>query len=123
MAQDLNTSKTFLLTEAIKEAGWTKDALDHNQTLNNPFGVNKINSKGKASGNVAYSSLDAAIDYWKGQFGDQVRGTQTAQDFINGLEYPPPGGHRVNPYPDKYVPAYLQDYSTMVKFMKLCGIQ
>jgi hypothetical protein len=50
MAQDLNTTKTLMLTEAAKEGGWTTKNLDHNQPLNNPFGVNKINSKGQASG-------------------------------------------------------------------------
>jgi hypothetical protein len=123
MAQDLNTSNTFLLTEAAKEGGWTTNHLDHNQPLNNPFGVNKINSQGKAAGNVAYPTVDAAIDYWKGRFGEQVRGTQTAQDFINGLEYPPPGGHRVNSNVKDYVRDYLDVYNSMVKYMKLCGVQ
>ena len=56
MASDLNTLKALLLTEAAKEGGWTTGSLDHNQPLNNPFGVNKINGKGQAAGNIQYPS-------------------------------------------------------------------
>ena len=122
MAQDLNTTKTLMLTEAAKEGGWTTKNLDHNQPLNNPFGVNKINSKGQASGNIAYPTLDAAIDYWKGRFGDRVRGTQTADDFINGLENPAQG-QPYNANVEGYTKAFKGVYDSMVKYMKTCGIQ
>jgi len=121
MAQDLNTTKTLMLTEAAKEGGWTTKNLDHNQPLNNPFGVNKI-SGGKAAGNVAYPTLDAAIDYWKGRFGDRVQGTQTADKFINGLEHPAQG-QPYNTNVDGYTKAYMDVYNSMVKYMKTCGIQ
>jgi hypothetical protein len=121
MAQDLNTTKTLMLTEAAKEGGWTTKNLDHNQPLNNPFGVNKISGR-KAAGNVSYPTLDAAIDYWKGRFGDRVQGTQTADNFINGLEHPAQG-QPYNTNVDGYTKAYMDVYKSMVKYMKTCGIQ
>jgi hypothetical protein len=121
MAQDLNTTNTLMLTEAAKEGGWTTKNLDHNQPLNNPFGVNKI-SGGKAAGNVAYPTLDAAIDYWKGRFGDRVQGAQTADDFLKGLQHPSTG-QPYNTQDPKYEDKFRAINNSMLKFMKLCGIQ
>jgi RHS repeat-associated protein len=121
MAQDLNTTKTLMLTEAAKEGGWTTKNLDHNQPLNNPFGVNKI-SKGQAAGNVAYASLDDAIQYWGGRFGDRVRGAQTADDFLKGLQHPSTG-QPYNTQDPKYEDKFRAINNSMLKFMKLCGIQ
>jgi hypothetical protein len=122
MAKDLGTTKTLMLTQAAKEAGWTKDSLDHNQPLNNPFGVNRINNKGQAAGNIKYSSLDDAIQYWKQRFGDRVRGTQTADDYINGLERPTKGDP-YNANVAKYTKDFMNVYNTMLKYMKICGIK
>jgi hypothetical protein len=121
MAQDLNTTLTLLLTHAAKEAGWNNKYLDHNQPLNNPFGVNIIRN-GKAVGNVSYPSLDAAIGYYEQKYNDRIGGTQTPDDFINGLEHPAQG----QPYNADiagYTTEYKKIYNTMLKFMKLCGIQ
>jgi hypothetical protein len=85
MGDDLNTHEDFLLTLAAKEAGWTQSALDHNEPLNNPFGVNTIKD-GRAAGNKSYNSLDEAIQEWKRIFGDRVRDTQKLQEFIDGLQ-------------------------------------
>jgi hypothetical protein len=79
LAQDLDTKLSLVLTHAAKEAGWN---IDHDQQLNNPFDVNKI-KKGKAAGNIAYPSLEAAIDYYKARFGPNVAGSRTADDYIN----------------------------------------
>ena len=120
MAQDLNTTLTLLLTHAAKEAGWNNKYLDHNQPLNNPFGVNNI-SKGKAVGNASYPSLDAAIDYYEKRYA-RLRGAQTPEDFINALERP---AHDIpfNSDVEHYTTEYMKVYNTMLKFMKLCGIQ
>jgi hypothetical protein len=91
MAKDLNTTKTLMLTMAVKEAGWTARDLDHNEPLNNPFGVNRINNRGQAAGNIKYSSLDEATRYWKQRFGDRVRGAQSVDDFLKGLQHPTQG--------------------------------
>jgi len=69
MASDLKTTKTLMLTMAAKEGGWTVKHLNHNQRLNNPFGVNRINKKGQAAGNIHYRSLDDAITSWENMFG------------------------------------------------------
>ncbi|HXG06304.1 MAG TPA: RHS repeat-associated core domain-containing protein [Nitrososphaera sp.] len=122
MAKNLNTSLALLLTLAAKEGGWITSHLDHNQPLNNPFGVNRINRRGRAAGNVRYSSLDAAIQYWIGRFGDRVRGTKTVDDFINGLQHPSQGApynSATHGYDDKF----RDVYKSVLKFMKICGIE
>jgi hypothetical protein len=120
MAQDLNTTKELLLMHAAREGGWTTKDLDHNQPLNNPFGVNKI-AKGQAVGNVNYPSLNAAIEYYEGRFGDRVRGTQTPEDFAYGLQHPK-NGQRFNSADPKYEEHLKGLYSSVLKFEKLCGI-
>ncbi len=122
MAQDLNTTLTLVLTHAAKEAGWTNANLDHNQPLNNPFGINKIKN-GKAAGNIAYPSLDAAIDYYKARFGPNVGGSRTADDYINGLEHPPNGQPPFNSKIDDYTKAFKNVNASMINFMRICGIQ
>jgi RHS repeat-associated protein len=121
MAQDVNTTLTLMLTLAAKEGGWTTGDLNHNQPLNNPFGVNRI-SHGRAAGNVHYPSLDAAIQYWEETFGDRVRGAQSAEAFINGLEHPAQGAP-YNKNIEKYTKVFMDVYSSMLKYMKICGIQ
>jgi len=110
MAQDLNTTKALMFTLAAKEGGWIKEHLDHNQPLNNPFGVNRI-KYGRAAGNVNYPSLDAAIEYWKQRFGDRVRGTQTPDAFINGLERPAQGAP-YNRNVEQYTKAFMDVYNS-----------
>ena len=122
MAQDLNTTTTLMLTMAAKEGGWTKGDLDHNQPLNNPFGVNFINNQGQAAGNVGYSSLDPAIQYWEQRYGDRVQGTQSIDTFLKGLQHPPKG----DPYNSKdpnYETKFRAVYNSMIKYMKICSIQ
>jgi RHS repeat-associated protein len=120
MAQDLNTTKELLLTHAAKEGGWTTSDLNHNQPLNNPFGVNNI-SKGKAVGNVPYPSLDAAIGYYEQRYA-RLQGTQTPEDFINRLEHPAQGAP-YNKNVKTYTTEYMKVYNSMLKYMKICGIQ
>jgi len=122
MAKDLNTTKTLLLTLAAKEGGWTTEHLNHNQPLNNPFGVNSINRKGQAAGNIRYTTLDEAIKYWKQRFGDRVRGAQTVDAFINGLERPTTGDP-YNANVDAYTKEFKNVHNTMLRYMSACGIQ
>jgi hypothetical protein len=68
MASDLSTTQQLMLTMAAKEGGWTAAALNHNQPLNNPFGVNTIKN-GRAAGNKSYPTLGAAIQDWENKFG------------------------------------------------------
>ncbi|MBI4334830.1 MAG: glucosaminidase domain-containing protein [Chloroflexi bacterium] len=72
MAGNLNVPENFLLILAAKEGGWTKNHLDHNMPINNPFGVNEINERGQAAGNKAYGSLDEAIQDWVRRFGNSA---------------------------------------------------
>jgi RHS repeat-associated protein len=76
LAKDLGTTKRFILTLAAKEAGWHKLDPDHNQPLNNPFGVNRIR-RGRTVGNVKYPSLDAAIEDWTRMYGECEREEDT----------------------------------------------
>jgi RHS repeat-associated protein len=122
MAKDLNTTLALLLTLAAREGGWTAADINHNLPLNNPFGVNRINRRGQAAGNVDYPSLDAAIQYWEETFGDRVRGAQTPDAFINGLEHPEQG-QPYNTNVEKYTKAFMAVYDSVLKFMEICGIQ
>ena len=122
MASDLSTQKTVLLTLAAKEGGWTKEDLDHNMPLNNPFGVQLIRN-GKAVGNIDYTprgGLDAAINHWKTLYADRVRGAKTAEDFVKGLQHPEKG----DPY-NTATPSWEKDFHRidMAKWMKNCGIK
>jgi RHS repeat-associated protein len=121
MAQELNTTKALMLTMAAKEGGWTKGDLDHNQPLNNPFGVNLIR-KGKAVGNVKYPSLDDATQYWKGRFGSRVSGAQNADDFLRGLQHPAQGDP-YNSVDSDYEGKFRAVNKSMSKYMQLCGVQ
>jgi hypothetical protein len=118
----INTTLSLMLTQAVKEGGWIKEHLDHNQPLNNPFGVNRINGKRQASGNVAYSSLDAAIQDWERRYGDRIRGVQTPDDYIDKLEHPT-NGQPYNAKVDEYTKDFKDDYDSVLKYMKLCGVQ
>jgi hypothetical protein len=122
MASDLNTTKSLMFTMAAKEGGWTEDSLDHNQPLNNPFGVNSINRKGQAAGNIAYPSLQSAVDYWKDKYGGRVGGTQTPDDFVNGLQHPKQG-RPYNSADPKYESKFSAIYKAVQKFMAICGIK
>jgi hypothetical protein len=121
MAQDINTTKELMLTQAVKEGGWDKKGLDHNQPLNNPFGVNRI-SHGRAVGNRNYPSLDAAIQDWKRQYADQVRGAKTPEAFGQGMQHLP-GGAQYNTLNPDYEKEYKDRYADVLRYMKLCGIQ
>jgi hypothetical protein len=120
LAKELDTNSDFLLAHAAKEAGWTMGNLDHNQPLNNPFGVNRINSKGQAAGNVKYSSLDAALDDYKQRYG-HLKGAKTMEDFAYRVKHLPDGRvYNTNP---KYEGELRDLYPSVLKFKKLCGIQ
>jgi hypothetical protein len=131
MALDLNTDKTLLLTLAAMEGGWTTADLNHNMPLSNPFGVNSINRKGQAAGNINYTSLAGgdsaagltlAIKSWENIFGDRVQGVTAPDDFVYGLLHPDHGQpyNTENPNYD----AQFQDLvDTMKKYMEACGIQ
>jgi RHS repeat-associated protein len=125
LAQELDTTRELLLAHAAKEAGWQNADLDHNQPLNNPFGVNTINNKGQAAGNKKYDSLDAALGYWKGRFGSRVKGTRTPEDYVDKIQHPAPG--QGPPYntasKDKYPGQYKAVYDLLIKFEKICGIK
>jgi len=108
-----------MLTMAAKEGGWNDVGLNHNMPLNNPFGINRI-ERGKAVGNVKYPSLEAAISDWKGQFGDRVRGAQTAADFVHGLQHPQTG-QPYNTDDKKYAEKF--NNISMAKWMKICGVE
>jgi RHS repeat-associated protein len=127
MASDLGTTKTLMLTLAAKEAGWTEKDLDHNQPLNNPFGVNKINKKGQAAGNINYPTLGNAIEDWKVQgtaaggipWGERVKGAETPADFVRALQHPTKG----LPY-NTQDPRWEKNFYAieMPKWMERCGI-
>ncbi len=120
-AQDLDTTKTLMLTMAAKEGGWTPQDLAHNMPLSNPFGVNRT-KKGEAAGNINYPSLPAAIAAWEKNFGDRVNGDKDPGDFVHDLQHPDPPDKPYNSKNPNYEKDFEDVYDAVVKFMKLCGI-
>lgn len=120
-AQDLQTTKALMFTMAAKEGGWTQPDLDHNMPLNNPFGVNIIQN-GQAKRNRSYPTLGDAILDWERMFGDRVRGTNSPDDFVYGLQHPDHGFPYNTAHKDEYEDVFQNVYDAVVRFMKLCGI-
>lgn len=108
LAQDLGLPESYLLGLSAYESSYLDD---HNRALNNPFGVTRAGGN-----NIQYKSVDDAISYWKSQYGDQVRGATSAQDFAQRLEgvlngVPVAGWHKynsVNPRWESEVTATVQ---------------
>lgn len=120
LAKDLDTNRDFLLAHAAREAGWQMKDLDHNIPLNNPFGSNYINNKGQAAGNMKFSSLDAALDYYKTKY-NHIKGAKTMEDFAHRVKYLPDG--RVYNSNSAYEGELAGLYSSVLKYKKLCGIE
>lgn len=114
MAKDLNTAHRIMLTLAAKEGGWDKPSLDHNQPLNNPFGVNHIVNR-RAAGNVDYGKdgLPKAISDWESGH-SYVNGITDARTFVQALldhHY-----NTVNPhYADEFMGLYDDVYCAMIR--------
>lgn len=88
---------------------------------NNPFGINKTKN-GQAIGNINYPSLAAAIAAWEKMYGDRVGGDQAPRQFVHDLQNPDPPGNPYNSQNPKYEDQFEQVYNSVVRFMKLCGI-
>ena len=121
MATDMQTTRTLMFTMAAKEGGWTTGALAHNMPLNNPFGVNNIKN-GKAVGNKSYPDAAAAAHDWERLYGNRVRGTQSPDDFVYGLQHPQRGFPYNTAHKDDYEDVFQDVYDSVVTFMRLCGI-
>ncbi len=116
MAKDLDTTKQIMLTLAVKEGGWNKIALDHNQPLQNPFGVNYIVDR-KAAGNKKYTSLQDAINEWK-QNHSYVQGVKDPQAFVNALL-----AHHYNTVNPNYGGEFMDRYADVGRAMISCSVQ
>ena len=106
----------MMLTLAVKEGGWRKIDLDHNQPLNNPFGVNHIRNR-QAVGNVKYVTLAEAIAEWKRMHGEAVRGIKQPEKFVEVLLSR--GYNTVN---SQYADVFMDDYKWVGIAMERCGI-
>ncbi len=122
MAKDLNVDRDFLFALAAKEGGWNDEALDHNQPLNNPFGVNKI-VNGQAAGNKSYSSVTDAVKDWESLFGDRVGGVKTMNDFINGLQHSGRGKRPYNSADPEWEEKLRGLYFSAQLYRRLCHVE
>ncbi len=128
MAADLGTTPQIIMTLAVKEGGWNKPALDHNQPLNNPFGIN-LTKHGSAVGNRRYATLNDATTAWKSERvlnyttqqyvirGEHVRGITDAKKFVTALlelHY-----NTVNP---SYDVEFVARYDDVGRAMKACNV-
>ena len=116
MSKQLETTHQLMLTMAVKEGGWDKKGLDHNQPLNNPFGVNIIRH-GEAAANRPYASLDDAIADWIRQY-SFVKGITDPDKFVGALL-----DHGYNKYKVPYRTAFKEDYVSVGNAMKACGVR
>jgi RHS repeat-associated protein len=117
MASDTDTTMQLILTQAVKEGGWDKTGLDHNQPLNNPFGVNKIEHR-KAVGNVKYASLDDAVKAWEAMYDQYVHGAKDPGTFVQDLL-----NHNYNTVNPNYRQEFEDRYKDVGCAMKACGVQ
>jgi hypothetical protein len=115
MATDMHTTQQILLALAVKEGGWNKPALDHNQPLNNPFGMNRI-VKGRAPGDINYPNLNAAITAWEGSHG-YVNGVQDSQAFVDALL-----AYHYNTVNPNYGSEFMGRYGDVGRAMVACGV-
>ncbi len=115
MAANLNTTLQLVLTLAVKEGGWNKPALDHNQPLNNPFGMNIIKNR-QAAGNAKYQSLKEAVDAWTSSHA-YVRGIKDPAVFVKALL-----DHHYNTVNPHYGKEFVARYDDVGRAMKSCKV-
>jgi hypothetical protein len=77
LADELGIPVGYLLALSAYESGYLDD---HNAALNNPFGLTEAGGN-----NIKFKSIDDAIAYWKSQYGDQVRGVKSLEEFAERL--------------------------------------
>jgi hypothetical protein len=136
LSEKLKVNEDLIWTLAVKEGGWTDQAMDHNLPLNNPWGVNKTEN-GKAVGNKDYPSFDGAIDDWLKQgrgsngkgisWAERVVGSQSATEFINNLQCrsdkvkgDPRPCFKYNSWNPNYDSEYNGRYEDLQYYKKLC---
>ncbi len=73
----LNLPPEYILGLSSYESGWLNS---HNTGLNNPLGL----TRGGAN-NLRFQSNEAAVRYWERLYGEQVRGSTSAEDFVDRL--------------------------------------
>ncbi len=112
MAIQLRTEVVFLVALSAYESGWLDN---HNFGLHNLFGVTNAGRN-----NLRYRSFQAAADDWIRRFGQYVSGTETMQQFIEGLRKVPPNGYNnVNPDYDNTLRSMV---NTVERIAERCGI-
>ena len=104
LAKELGVPEDYILGHFAWESGYLND---HNVALNNPIG---FTAAGK--NNLSFASIDDAIKAYRDQYGQQIRGATSAQDFVERLQgklngKPVPGWHRYNSIDVNYEPHVL----------------
>lgn len=77
-AKQLGLPEDYLLGLSAHESGHLDD---HNFEINNPLGLTHAGGR-----NASYPSIDRAVDYWMGEYGGQVRGATSPEDFASRME-------------------------------------
>jgi len=93
LAASLGLPEDYLLGLSAYESQYDNN---HNMALHNPFGLTAAGGN-----NLRFKSVDDAVKYWKGLYGDQVQGATSAANFVQRLEgklngTPVEGWHRYN---------------------------
>jgi hypothetical protein len=99
LAKELGVPEDYLLGHAAYESGYLDN---HDFPLNNPFGYTKAGGR-----NLAFRSIAAAVAAYRDDYGTQIRGATSAQDFAERIEgrlagKPVPGWRKYNSKTDEY---------------------
>jgi hypothetical protein len=103
-ATELGVNEDFILALSSYESGWYND---HNLGLNNPFGLTKGGGR-----NLKFDSVDNAIDLFKRNYGSQIQGVSTIEEFTRAMLGGPLVYNSVNP---KWAVKVQEQYRTIVR--------
>jgi hypothetical protein len=100
-AASLDLPRDYLQGLAAFETGYYDD---HNRKITNPFGLTQAGRN-----NLSFPSEDAAIAYFMDQYGGQIRGATSPEDFAQRIQglldgKPVPGWHRYNSRNKDWIP-------------------
>jgi hypothetical protein len=78
LATRLGVPESYIIGLPAYESGYLDD---HNQALNNPFGLTH-----GGGNNLNFPTVDDAVKNWEKLYGQQVKGATSPEDFVGRLQ-------------------------------------
>jgi hypothetical protein len=78
LAKELGVSEDYILGHAAHESGYLDN---HDFPLNNPFGYTKAGGR-----NLSFPSITAAVAAYRNDYGPQIKGATSAEDFVQRIQ-------------------------------------